>query len=76
MQAASDLWASYDRITSLLLDFNDIGTRIKVLESVDQDLLLGVVYMEAFEHLLRFVGILTRYVRNRQLGMMIVHAPT
>ena len=65
LQAASDLWESYDRIISLLLDFNDLTTRIKFLESVDQELLLGAVYMEAFEHLLKFIGILTRYVRDK-----------
>jgi hypothetical protein len=68
VQAASDLWDSYDRIVSLLLDFNDIWTRIDFLKSVDRELLLGVVYMEAFEHLLKFVGILTRYVRDKGSG--------
>jgi hypothetical protein len=69
IQAAKDLWASYDLITTLLLDFNDIRTRIKELESIDRELLLCSVYMEAFQLLLKFIAILTRYVRNKQFGM-------
>lgn len=73
VQAASDLWDSYDRIVSLLLDFNDIWTRINFLESVDRELLLGVVYMDAFEHLLKFIGILTRYARDKGSGTHIAN---
>ena len=45
------------------------GTRIKLLESVDQDLLLSAVYVEMFRLLLKFIGILTRYVRNQEFSM-------
>jgi hypothetical protein len=72
-QAAKDLWDSYDLITDVLLDFNDLGVRIKSLDLVDQDLLLGVVYMQAFEQLLKFVAILTRYVRDKEFGIESVY---
>jgi hypothetical protein len=73
VQAANDLWDSYDRIVSLLLDFNDIWTRINFLQSVDHELLLGIVYMQAFEHLLKFVGIVTQYARDKGSGMLIAN---
>jgi ankyrin repeat domain-containing protein 50 len=35
--------------------------------------MIGVVYMEAFEHLLKFIGILTRYARDKTSGTLIIN---
>lgn len=69
-QAAKDLWDSYDLITKFLLDFDYVGSRIKYLEkSADQELpLLSPVYLQMFRLMLKFVGILTRYVRDKEFG--------
>ena len=69
MQAAKDLWDSYDLIATLILDFNDmIQIRINYLRSIDIDLLLGDVYMDAFEQFIKFLAVLTRYARDNKLG--------
>jgi len=62
------MWESYDCITDLLLDFNDLQTRIKSLHHIDQELLLSSVYVQMFRLMFQFIGILTRYVRNNTFG--------
>ena len=70
-QAAKDLWESYDIIKNVILEFNDIQNRIQLLEQVDKDLLLPIVYMEVFGYFIKFVAILTRYARDKKLGIYI-----
>jgi len=57
-------------IITKLLGFSGVECRIKSLEFVDHELLLLTpVYMQMFRLHLKFVGILTRYVRDKELGM-------
>src|SRR5277367_3769803 len=43
--------------------------RIDFLGAVERDLLVGAVYMEAFEQLFKFVGKVTQYARNGELSI-------